>query len=278
MRERWTRFRRTPGATPAVAVLSLVIIAALCAPFIFADSPWDMVGAPFTPPLAGPEILGTDTLGRDVFVDIVYGARVSLLVGLTSTITATIIGILVGAAAGYYGGTVDDLTMRCTEFFQTIPSFIFAIVLVAVLHPSIASIVAAIGVVSWPPVARLVRAEFMALRTREFVQAAVISGQSNLRIVFREILPNAASPIIVTSSLMVATAILLESSISFLGLGDPNLMSWGYMIGASRTVIREAWWMGVFPGIAIMLTVLSINLVGDGLDAALNPTSGKSGG
>src|SRR5215831_16210993 len=139
MRESWTRFHETPGATPAVATLSLVVLAALCAPLIFTDSPWDMVGSPFTPPLAGPEILGTDTLGRDVFVDIVYGARVSLLVGLTSTITATIIGILVGAAAGYCGGVVDDLAMRCTEFFQTIPSFIFAIVLVAVLHPSIGS-------------------------------------------------------------------------------------------------------------------------------------------
>lgn len=275
MSECWKRFRGTPGATSAIVALSLISLAAVFASFLFPDSPWDMVGAPFTPPFDGPQILGTDTLGRDVLVGVVYGARVSLLVGLISTVAATLIGILIGAAAGYYGGAIDDLAMRCTEFFQTIPNFIFAIVLVAVFHPSIISIVAAIAVVSWPTVARLVRAEFLTLRTREFVQGAVITGQSDFRIVFREILPNAASPIIVTASLMVATSILLESSISFLGLGDPNLMSWGYMVGASRTVIREAWWMGLFPGIAIMVTVLSINVVGDGLNAALNPASGE---
>ena len=178
---------------------------------------------------------------------IVYGARVSLLVGVVSTLVALVVGVPLGAIAGYFGGKVDDALMRFTEFFQTVPSFALAIVLVAILQPSIVSIVVAIAVVSWPPVARLVRGEFLSLRTREFVQAAVVIGQSNRRIIFREILPNALSPVIVLASLMVATAILLESSLSFLGLGDPNLMSWGYMVGAGRTVIRQAWWITRVP-------------------------------
>ncbi len=161
--------------------------------------------------------------------------------------------------------------MRFTEFFQTIPNFALAIVLVAIMQPSITSIVLAIALVSWPPVARLVRAEFMSLRHREYVEAARLVGQTNSTIILRQILPNTLSPIIVLASLMVATAILLESALSFLGLGDPNVMSWGYMIGAARTVIRQAWWLSFFPGVAILLTVLALNLVGEGLDDALNP-------
>jgi len=273
MKSPWARYRASPGAVAALAALLAIGLAAVLAPMLYPDSPWDMVGTPFSPPFASEQILGTDTLGRDVLAGVVHGARVSLTVGIVSTMAAILLGVLVGALAGYCGGRTDDVLMRFTEFFQTIPNFIFAIVLVAVFRPSIVSVVAAIAVVSWPPVARLVRAEFLTLRNREFVQAAIIGGQSDASVIFREILPNALSPIIVTASLMVATAILLESSISFLGLGDPNLMTWGYMVGASRSVIRQAWWMGVFPGFAIMLTVLSINLVGDGLNAALNPRS-----
>jgi peptide/nickel transport system permease protein len=150
-------------------------------------------------------------------------------------------------------------------------------VLVAIMQPSIGSIVAAIAIVSWPPVARLVRGEVLSLRTREYVQAAVVTGQTNWWIIWREILPNALSPVIVLASLMVATAILLESSLSFLGLGDPNLMSWGYMVGAGRTVIRQAWWITVFPGIAILVSVLALNLIGEGLNDALNPRLAKGG-
>jgi peptide/nickel transport system permease protein len=167
--------------------------------------------------------------------------------------------------------------MRVTEFFQTIPNFVLLIVLVALFTPSVASIVVAIGVVSWPPVARIVRGEFLSLRAREFVQAAVLLGESDTRIIATQILPNALSPIIVSASLLVATSILLESALSFLGLGDPNLMSWGYMIGAARTLIRRAWWMSVFPGLAIVLTVLALNLIGDGLNDALNPRISRRG-
>ncbi len=230
-----------------------------------------MQGAPFAHPGEEGFWLGSDSLGRDVAADIAYGSYVSLLVGAVSTAVALALGVVLGALAGYAGGWVDDVIMRFTEFFQTVPSFILAVVLVAIFTPSIASIVAAIAIVSWPPVTRVVRAEFMTLRTREFVQAAEVLGRSRAAIVFREILPNALSPIIVLASLMVASAILLESALSFLGLGDPNLMSWGFMIGAGRSVIRLAWWMSVFPGLAIFLTVLALNLVGEGLSDALNP-------
>lgn len=206
-----------------------------------------------------------------------YGARVSLLVGVISTGVALVFGILIGSVAGYCGGRIDDALMRFTEFFQTIPQLAMAVVIVAIFNPTIYSIVAAISVVSWPPVARLVRGEFLTLKQREFVQAAVVIGQKPLRIILTQILPNAMSPIIVSASFMVATAILTESALSFLGLGDRNMMSWGFMIGAARTMIREAWWMSVWPGVAILLTVLSINLIGEGLNDAMNPQLRRRG-
>ena len=269
---------RNPGGMIGIAILSIAVIIALFGPLLFPTSPWRMVQRPFLPPftLSGFP-LGTDALGRDVMAGIIYGARVSLLVGLISTLAALAIGIPLGAVAGYFGGKIDDALMRFTEFFQTVPSFALAIVLVAIMQPSIVSIVAAIAIVSWPPVARLVRGEVLSLRTREYVQAAVVTGQTNWWIIWREILPNALSPVIVLASLMVATAILLESSLSFLGLGDPNLMSWGYMVGAGRTVIRQAWWITVFPGIAILVSVLALNLIGEGLNDALNPRLAKGG-
>jgi peptide/nickel transport system permease protein len=264
-------FFRNRGAAVGLAILLLVGIMAATAPLVFPFSPWDMQGAPFAPPGEEGFWLGSDSLGRDVAADIAYGAWVSLLVGAVSTAVSLVLGVVLGALAGYAGGWVDDVVMRFTEFFQTVPSFILAVVLVAIFTPSVASIVASIAIVSWPPVTRVVRAEFMTLRNREFVQAAEVLGRSRFAIVFREILPNALSPIIVLASLMVASAILLESALSFLGLGDPNLMSWGFMIGAGRSVIRLAWWMSVFPGLALFLTVLALNLVGEGLSDALNP-------
>ena len=200
-----------------------------------------------------------------------HGARISLLVGLVSTLAALLIGIPIGALAGYFGGWVDDVLMRVTEFFQTVPSFALAIVLVAIFEPSVVSITLAIAIVSWPPVARLVRGEVLSLRKREYIEAAILQGLSNRSIILGQVLPNAVSPIIVMASLMVASAILLESSLSFLGLGDPNLLSWGYMIGAARTVIRQAWWLSFLPGAAIVITVLALNLIGESLNDALNP-------
>ncbi|KUL92753.1 ABC transporter permease [Bosea sp. WAO] len=266
------RYAKNYGALLGLGILIVVAAVALAAPLLFPVSPWQSVGDPLLAPSEDPAFpLGTDMLGRDIAAGLAYGARVSLLIGLISTAVAVLIGVSIGALAGYYGGRTDDVLMRFTEFFQTIPAFAMAIVLVAIFNPSITSITLAIAIVSWPPVARLVRGEFLSLRSREFVQAAVVIGQSGPRIMLTQILPNVVSPIIVTASLMVATAILTESSLSFLGLGDRNMMSWGFMIGAARTMLREAWWMSVFPGVAILLTVLAINLIGEGLNDAMNP-------
>jgi peptide/nickel transport system permease protein len=274
----WPILRRNPGGLVGFAILAVVIAVALFGPLFFPTSPWRMVQRPFLPPFTiAKQPLGTDALGRDVLAGMVYGARVSLLVGLVSTLAALVVGIPLGAAAGYFGGRIGDALMRFTELFQTVPSFALAIVLVAILQPSIVSIVLAIAIVSWPPVARLVRGEVLSLRSREYVQAAIVTGQTTRWIIWREILPNALSPVIVLASLMVATAILLESSLSFLGLGDPNLMSWGYMVGAGRTVIRQAWWITLFPGTAILISVLALNLIGEGLNDALNPRLSKDG-
>ena len=274
----WPILRRNPGGLVGFAILAVVIAVALFGPLFFPTSPWRMVQRPFLPPFTLAKLpLGTDALGRDVLAGMVYGARVSLLVGLVSTLAALVVGIPLGAVAGYFGGRIGDALMRFTEFFQTVPSFALAIVLVAILQPSIVSIVLAIAIVSWPPVARLVRGEVLSLRSREYVQAAIVTGQTTRWIIWREILPNALSPVIVLASLMVATAILLESSLSFLGLGDPNLMSWGYMVGAGRTVIRQAWWITLFPGIAILVSVLALNLIGEGLNDALNPRLSRDG-
>ncbi len=266
------RYAQNIGALIGLAILVVVVLVALAAPVLYPVSPWQGVGEPLLGPFEDPAYpLGTDLLGRDIAAGIAYGARVSLLIGIISTAVAVVIGVALGALAGFYGGRVDDMLMRFTEFFQTIPAFAMAVVLVAIFSPNITSITLAIAVVSWPPVARLVRGEFLSLRSREFVQAAVVVGQTGPRIMATQILPNAISPIIVTASLMVATAILTESSLSFLGLGDRNMMSWGFMIGAARTMLREAWWLSVFPGVAILVTVLAINLIGEGLNDAMNP-------
>jgi len=272
------RFARNYGALIGLAILAAVLLLAVAAPMIFPTSPWRMVQRPLLAPGASTGfLLGTDALGRDVAAGLAHGARVSLLVGAISTVVALAIGVPLGAIAGYLGGRIDDLLMRFTELFQTIPSFAFAIVLVAIFEPSLQSTVVAIAVVSWPPVARLIRGEVMSLRTRDYVQAAIVMGQRDSQIVLREILPNTLSPLIVLASLMVATAILLESSLAFLGLGDPSAMSWGYMVGAGRTMIRQAWWLTVVPGVAILLTVLALNLIGEGLNDALNPRLAREG-
>ena len=266
----WQRFSHNKGAVVGLVVLTGMVAMALGAQWLSPNDPWELRGAPMQPPQFGFP-MGTDVLGRDVFAGVIYGSRVSLLVGLVSTTGAVLFGTALGAFAGFFGGAIDEVLMRLTEFIQTVPTFVLAIVLVAILQPGIGSIILAIAVVSWPPVARLVRAEFLTLRQREFVEAAIVGGLRPWTIVTREILPNAISPIIVMASLMVATAILIEASISFLGLGDPNLISWGYMIGAGRTVLQSAWWISVFPGAAIFLTVLAINMVGEGLNDAFNP-------
>lgn len=270
MKTFWQRFLGNPRVIAGLAWLALVIVIALFANALSPADPFAIVDKPFLSPSA-EHLFGTDSLGRSIWAGLVHGSRTTLIIALVATLSAVAFGTAVGAVAGFYGALVDDVLMRTTEFFQTIPSFIFAIVLVAILTPSATSLIVAIAVVSWPPIARVVRGEVLSVKSREFVQAAVIAGQSDHAILFKQVLPNTLSPLIVTGSLLVATAILVESALSFLGLGAPNLMSWGFMVGAGRSFLRDAWWLVTIPGVAILLTVLSINLVGEGLNDALNP-------
>jgi peptide/nickel transport system permease protein len=268
----WRRFRRNRGAILGLCIVFAIVLVAVLAPFLYPEDPMDLVAQPFLWPMeeAGYP-LGSDALGRDLAAQIFHGAHVSLLIGAAATTAAVLIGVTVGALAGYYGGLIDNGLMRLTEVVQTIPSFVLTVIVVAVFRPSLETIIIAISLVSWPSVARLVRAEVLSLREREFVQAGIAMGMGDFRLITTQILPNAMAPVIVAASLMTATSILIEASLSFLGLGDPNVVSWGAIIGAGRESIREAWYISAVPGVAILIAVLGLNLVGEGLNDALNP-------
>lgn len=265
-------FLRNPNALAGLIIIAVVVVAAIFAPILYPGDPLAMVARPFLWPgqdAAYP--LGTDSMGRDVLAGILHGTRISLTVGIAATFLGLLLGVVVGAIAGYYGGRVDDVLVRISEIFQTLPNFVLVVVLVAIIQPTATTISIAIAIVTWPNVARLVRAEFRSIREKDYVMAARSLGYGDARIIFREILPNGLPPIIVTSSVMVAGAILMESALSFMGLGDPNAVSWGSMIGAGRELIRTAWYLTALPGLAIVLTVLALNMIGDGLNDALNP-------
>lgn len=265
-------FLRNPNAVAGMCFLLIITVLAVLAPLLYPGDPLAIAGTSFIWPGEDSNFpLGTDALGRDVIAGIVHGSRVSLVIGFAATVVGLAIGISIGAFAGYYGGILDDLLVRIIEVFQTIPNFVFLVVVVAIAQPSVTTVAIAIGLVTWPTIARLVRAEFRSLKAKDFVTAARSLGYSDARIIFREILPNALPPVIVTSSVMVASAILMESALSFMGLGDPNLVSWGSMIGAGRELLRSAWYLTALPGLAIVFTVLALNLIGDGLNDALNP-------
>lgn len=268
----WRALLRNPSALAGIALLGFVTFVALFANVLFPGDPLDMVGMPLAWPGQEREFfLGTDSLGRNVAAGLAHGARVSLSVGAVAASIALTIGVLVGAIGGYFSGWVDDVLVRFTELIQTVPTFLLVIVIVAIGQPSVNVIVFAIGAASWPVIARLVRAEFRSLREAEFVLAARSQGFGDSWIIFREILPNALPPVVVTTSVLAATAILMESALSFLGMGDPNVVSWGSMIGEGRELLRTAWYLTAVPGVAIILTVLSLNLVGDGINDAFNP-------
>ncbi|MGE0800387.1 MAG: ABC transporter permease [Lautropia sp.] len=268
----WRTVLRNPAAAAGALILAGVVLLAAAAGWIFPGDPLDMAAPPLLAPFADRAfVLGSDSLGRDLAAGLAHGARVSIAIGVVAASLSLAIGVTAGAIGGYFGGRIDDAVVRLTELFQTIPSFLLAIVIVAIAQPSAAVIVLAIGVSSWPVIARLVRAEFRSLREREFVLAARSQGFGHLRIILQEILPNALPPIIVTTSVLVATAILMEAALAFIGLGDPNIASWGAMIGEGREHLRTAWHLTAIPGSAILLTVLSLNLLGDALNDAFNP-------
>jgi peptide/nickel transport system permease protein len=253
-------------------LMATVFLLAILGPFIYPVDPFEIVTAPTMPPLTDPAApLGSDYLGRDLLAGIVMGSRVTLFVGGAAALMTVFIGILVGAAAGYWGGAIDNWLMRLTEFFQVLPPLLFAMALVTLFSPSIPIIACAIGLVSWPATARLTRAEFLKIKQLGYVTAARSNGARDTYLIWCVILPNAAPPLIVSSALVVGMAILFEAGLSFLGLGDPNVMSWGLILGSNRAYLIDAWWTVTFPGLAIFLTVLSLSLIGDGLNDAFSP-------
>jgi len=259
------RYFRSPAAVAGLFLLLVVIAMAISAGFLYPRDPLALAGRPLIWPFSNPRfLLGTDNSGRDIAAQIFYGARISLLIGGVATAIAILIGILVGAFAGYYGGWIDNVLMRITEAFQTLPNFVLLLVLVAVFGSTLTTVTIAVGVVSWPAPAR-------SLRNREFVQAGRTLGMKDVQLILGEILPNALPPVIVYASVVMAVAILLESALAFLRLSDPNVPSWGNLIGLGRDVLRVQWYVSAIPGIAILVTVLAVSLVGQGLNDALNP-------
>jgi peptide/nickel transport system permease protein len=257
------------GRVGLVLTGGLLAVAFLASRIAPAD-PFAAVGPPLRPPtLAHP--MGTDDLGRDVLSEVVYGTRTSLLLAILVSTLSGALGIIVGSLAAGYGRGVDNALMRMTEFVQVVPRFFLAVIVVALFGPGLDRLILLLGLTSWPWIARVVRAEVLSLRQREFVEAARSLGAGHLRILLREVLPNALPPVVVVVTLSAASVILIEAGLSFLGLGDPDVVSLGYLANNAQRFLRVAWWMAAFPGAAIALAVLGLNLLGDGLNDVLNP-------
>ncbi|HVM00534.1 MAG TPA: ABC transporter permease [Egibacteraceae bacterium] len=262
------RLLRTPGGAAGAALSTTVVAVALLADVLVPESPFRPVGPALQAP-SPAHPMGTDDLGRDLLAGIVHGARTSLTVAVLVGLLAVVIGVLVGTLSGYRGGLVDDVLMRVTELFQVLPRFFLAVVVIAAFGASLELLVLVLGLTSWEILARVVRAEVMSLRQREFVEASIASGASAARVVVREILPNALPAVVVFLGLLLAQVILLEATLGFIGLGDPSRISWGYLAGQAQRFLRVAWWMSFFPGVAIVVAVLGLNLVGDALNDVL---------
>ena len=268
----WRHFKKNRLGVGGLVIIVIVFFIAIFAPFLSLYDPGKTdVSLKLKPP-SSQHYLGTDQLGRDVFSRMLYGSQISLSVGFVAVGISILIGILVGAMAGYKGGWVDSLLMRFVDIMLSFPSFFLILTVVAILRPNIYNVMIVIGITSWEGTARFVRAEFLSLRERDYVQAARALGVKDRRIIFRHILPNALAPVFVTASLGVASAILVEAGLSFLGFGvQPPAPSWGNILTEGRTYIFDAWWLTIFPGLAILITVLSFNLFGEGLRDAIDP-------
>ena len=265
--------------TPAGAV-GLVLTLALIALAIVADAlapvdPFASVAPPLSPP-SRAHAFGTDDLGRDVLAGVIHGARTSVLVVASVTLLAAIIGIAVGAVAGYRPGAIDDALMRATDFVLVVPRFFLAVVVIALFGAGLDRLILVLGLTSWPAIARVVRAQTLSLVRREFVDAARALGAKDMRILVRYVLPGALPAALVIISINAAGVILLEAGLSFIGLGDPQRMSWGYLANNAQRFLRVAWWVALFPGAAIALAVLGLNLLGDGLNDLLDPRTTRS--
>lgn len=260
------RLAHVPEALVGFGILALLMVMALAASTLFPGDPLAIKGAPLLPPFQDWSLpLGTDRLGRDVLAELFHGARTSLAVGLAAAAAAIAVGATIGTLAGFAGGFVDEGLMRITDAFQTVPSFLLALAFVSVVGPSLTVVVIAIALSAWTGPARVARAEVLSIRERDFVAGARVIGMHPLEIALREILPNALPPVLALSSVIVASAILIEAALSFLGLGDPNRVTWGGMIAEGRTVLRSAPFLSIVPGIALVLTVLGVYLAGEGV-------------
>ncbi len=262
----------------AIVGLALTAVAVFLAIFGGAFAPFDPFATRF-PALQPPSPahwLGTDDLGRDTFSGVVTGARASLLVGFATAAVAGLLGTAIGAVAGYYGGLVDDALMRVTELVQIVPRFFLALLVAALFGPSLVFLTLLLALTFWPTTARIVRSQILTLRNREWVLAARAIGLGEMRILVRHVVPHALGLIIVTGALQIGAAILVEASLSFLGLGDRSVISWGYMLNNAQPFLRVAWWLSVFPGLALVLTVLGTNLLGDALYGIWDPARGRA--
>lgn len=271
-----SRFLRAPGAVVGLSLVLLVVAAAILATWIAPAGPFESSANPLqSPSFVHP--MGTDDLGRDLLSGIVHGARTSLLIMLAVAVISSVLGVVVGAVAGFRGGLVDDLLMRGTEVIQTVPRFFLAVIVIALFGPGVDRLVLLLGLTSWPMLARVVRAETLSIRQREFVEAARSLGAPDWRILLRHVLPNLAPSAVVVISLTAASVILIEAALGFIGLGDPRVMSWGYLASNGQRFLRAAWWLAVFPGMSILVTVLGLNLIGDALNDLLNPLTAQGG-
>ena len=274
-RQLWQQFRKNRAAELSLyLIIGFVLAAALAHQF----SPYDPFALGDETLIAprGDHWMGTDDLGRDTLSRVIHGSRVPLLVGFLATAASMALGILIGSLSGYFGGRTDVVLMRATEYVLVVPRFFLALLVVAMLGTGIGKIILVIGILGWPEVARVVRAQFLTFREREFVLAARAIGASHAKVIFREILPNAIPAAVVIASILVARAILLEAGLSFLGLGDPNLISWGSLLSEAQERISASVWLAIFPGLAISLLVLCVNLFGDGINDVLNPKLRKN--
>lgn len=266
----WRSFKRHGTAAASGGMLALFLFAAVFAGVIAPRDPRKTSDESFRPPSA-QFLFGTDDLGRDVFSGVAHGARVSISIGITVALISGLMGVLIGATAGYAGGLIDDLLMRLTELFLIPPRFFLALVVAALFGSTFFTLIVVLSVTYWPFTARLVRAEVMSLKERSFVEAARAMGASHARILFRAILPNAFPLIVTNVVLMVGGVILVEAGLEFIGLGDSNYISWGYMLHNGEHFIRDAWWIIFFPALAISLLVLALNSIGDSLNRTLDP-------
>ena len=270
IRTAWSRYQRQRPALVGLVLLVGLIALAFLAGVVAPGDPFRRAGAPLQPPSL-QHWFGTDDLGRDVFTGVIHGSRSSLLVGFAAALTSAVVGTLVGSVAGYFGRLADDVLMRFTELVQVVPRFFLVLIVAALFGPSLTTVAILLGLTFWPGTARLLRAQILSLRSRDFILAARAIGVPRRRILVRHVLPNAFAVVVVSTSLQVGAAILVEAGLSFLGLGDRSVVSWGNMLNLAQPLIRVAWWAAVFPGLAITLTVMAANMVGDGLNEALDP-------